>query len=274
MEKEALISNLKAKVGENDFALISERTLDSLIEPFLPSFADDEKVTDETYDLPVRMLKNYAGQYRHDIKDGISRGVAENKTAWETEQKTAQEKAIADAIAKAKKEWEKANDNNPPANKSEEGNDLDKKISDAISKALGGLTGDEGAIGKLSKQFSDYMAAQAAKEKAAIVANAKSNLTEFLEGLGADKAKVIELAISEIEIGDAPNMADLQKQAKAKYEALYKDLYGDGGKPFSGGFGGGGTSSSTSALQDFLKEQARKDAAEAANAEAMAKFLK
>lgn len=273
MERETLISNLKTRVGENDFNVISERTLDGLLESFLPMFADDEKVTDETYDLPVKVLKNYAGQYRHDIKEGIAKGVAESKATWETEQKTAQEKAIADAIAKAKEEWEKEN----PKNKGNGGGDdkdIDTKISEAISNALSGLTDESGAIGKLTKQLGDFINAQVARERAAVVTNTKAELTSFLEDLGADKAKVIELAINEIEIGDNPNLADLQKSAKSKYETLYKDLYGDGGKPFAGGFGGNGGGSSTSAFNEYIKAQEEKDKAQAAQAEALKNFLK
>lgn len=279
MEKETLISNLKTKVGENDFGVLSERTLDNILEPFLPAFADDDKVTDETYDLPIRVIRSYAGQYRHEVKEGIGKGVAEGRAAWETEQKAVQEKAIADAVAKAKDEWEKANPKSKAGSKDDKSanlEDLDKKVEDAIAKAIGGLTGDDGALGKLTKQFSDYMTAQAAKEKAAAIAKAKGELKDFLIELGADESKprVIELALAEVEIGENPVMGDLQKLAKAKYEALYKDLYGDGGKPFAGGVGNGGAGGSNSELLAFLKQQEEKDKAEAAHAEAMKDFLK
>lgn len=275
MEKETLISNLREKVGENDFAVLSERTVDNIIEPFMTMFADDDKITEETYRLPVSVIKSYVGQYRHDVKDGISKGVADGKTAWETEQKTAQEKAVADAVAKAKEEWEKDHKSKEGTEHGKEGDDLDKKIQDAVANALGSLTGEEGVIGKLSKQFGDYMAAQTAKEKAATIANAKSELKKFLIELGADenKPRVIELALAEVEIGDAPVMADLQKAAKAKYESLYKDLYGDGGKPFAGGNGNGG-GTSNDGLKEFLRQQTEKDKAEEAQAEAMKSFLK
>ncbi len=275
MEKETLISNLKQRVGENDFGVLSERTIDNLVEQFMPMFADDEKITDETYALPVNLLKSYAGQYRHDVKDGIGKGLAENKEAWETEQKKAQEKALADALEKAKAEWDATHkgDGNKEPDKQEP--DIDKKIQDAITNALGSLTGEEGPIGKLTKQVGDYMAAQIAKEKAANIAKAKSDLRDFLIELGADenKPRVIELALNEVEIGDSPVMSDLQKLAKSKYESLYKDLYGDGGKPFAGGMGNGGTGDSNSELQDFLKRQEEKDKAEASHAEAISKFL-
>lgn len=277
MEKETLISNLKAKVGENDFAVLSERTIDNLCEQFMPMFADDEKVTDETYALPVSLLKSYIGQYRHDVKDGIGKGLADGKTAWETEQKAAQEKAIAEAVAKAKEEWEKANLKQDPNEKKDgEGKEeLDKKIQDAVTAALSGLTGEEGAIGKLSKQFGDYMKAQTEKEKAATIAKAKSELKDFLIELGADenKPRVIELALAEVEIGENPVMSDLQKTAKAKYESLFKDLYGDGGKPFAGG-ASGGSGGSDSELKAYLKEVERKTAEEAEAAKALNAFLK
>ena len=63
MEKEALIEGLKSKVGENDFGVLSGQTVDALVATFLPSFADDDKVTDETWKIPVEVVKNYAGQF-------------------------------------------------------------------------------------------------------------------------------------------------------------------------------------------------------------------
>lgn len=276
MEKETLISNLKSKVGENDFCVLSERTVDNIVESFLPMFADDEKVTDETYALPISVIKSYVGQYRHDVKDGIGKGVAESKSAWETEQKAVQEKAISEAIAKAKGEWEEANQKQKEGKGGEKEDDVAKKIDDAIAKALGGLNGEDGAIGKLSKQFSDFLAAQTAKEKAATKAKAKTELHDFLIELGADESKprVIELALAEVEIGDTPDMVALQKEAKSKYESLFKDLYGDGGKPFAGNGGGNTGGNSNEALQDFLKRQVEKDKADAAHADAMKEFLK
>lgn len=278
MEKEALISNLKTKVGENDFSVLSERTVDNLVEQFLPMFAEDDKVTDETYALPVSLLKSYVGQYRHDVKDGINKGVLEGKTTWESEHKTAQEKAIAEAVAKAKEEWEKST-KEPPKKEPEEDSKktatIDEKISDAIKNTLGELTGENGAIGKLTKQFGDYMAAQQAKEKAAVVAKTRADLTDFLIELGADerRPRVIELALADLEIGDKPVMSDLQKQAKARYEALYKDLYGDGGKPFAGGAGSGEGGGGNEALASYLKEREKTEKAAAESAAALKQFL-
>ena len=278
MEKETLISNLKTKVGENDFNVLSERTVDNLVEQFMPMFADDEKVTDETYNLPVSLLKSYIGQYRHDVKDGIGKGVAEGKTAWEAEQKTAQEKAIADAITKAKEEWEKetGGKGGKGGKGDEDDKGLDEKIQNAITNALSGLTGNDGAIGKLTKQLGDYITAQAEKEKAAAIAKTKGELKDFLIELGADESKprVIELALADVEIGENAVLSDLQKIAKAKYESLFKDLYGDSTKPFAGGGAGSGGGDSDAALKAYLKEVERKTAEEAKAAEALKSFLK
>ena len=277
MEKEALISNLKAKVGENDFAVLSERTVDNLVDQFLPMFADDEKVTDETYSIPVNLLKSYIGQYRHDVKEGIGKGVAEGKTAWETEYKTAQAKAIADAVAKAKEEWEKSSqkDDKKKTDLPKTQEEIATLIAEQVKEQMKGLTGEGSEFGKLSKQFSDYLTAQTEKEKAATIAKTKDELKKFLIELGADEAKprVIELAINDIEIGEKSEMTDLQKVAKAKYESLYKDLYGDGGKPFAGG-GGGGNDGADAELKAYLKEIERKTKEEDEAAKALKSFLR
>ena len=49
MEKESLIASLKERIGETDFNAISRRSVETIIEPMLPLFADDEKVTEETF---------------------------------------------------------------------------------------------------------------------------------------------------------------------------------------------------------------------------------
>ena len=78
MEKNLLIQNLKSKAGVDN---LSDRTYDEVATLFLSQFADDEKVTEETYSIPLQMLKTMSGQLRHDVADGISRG----KSQWETD---------------------------------------------------------------------------------------------------------------------------------------------------------------------------------------------
>jgi hypothetical protein len=112
MEKNLLIQNLKSKAGIDN---LSDRTYDEVATVLLPQFADDEKITDESWNLPIQMLKSMSGQLRHEVADGITNG----KTQWETEQKAAQQKAIDDAMAAFKTQWEKdhPDPNKPDPNK-------------------------------------------------------------------------------------------------------------------------------------------------------------
>lgn len=144
MEKETLIQNLKDRVGENDFSVLSQRTIDSIIDPIMPMFADDEKVTDDTYTLPVNMLRSYIGQYRHDLADGMKNG----KTAWENEQKTNLAKAVEQAVSDAKKQWEQDNVTKATAEPQVK-EQTAISADDVVQKVLENLNGEKGALSEM-----------------------------------------------------------------------------------------------------------------------------
>lgn len=234
MEKEALISELKEKAQIDN---LSERTIDEVATMFLPQFADDEKITDESWSLPVQMMKTMSGQLRHDLSGGINAF----KTQFEADNKDAQAKAIADAIAAEKAKWEKENQKpKPEANKDgKHDDDIDKKIADAVTTAMTGLTGEEGIIGKLSKQFSDYLANQAEKEKIATEEQMRSEILKLImsyDGLDPDDI-IVENTMMKLHIEKGKDMEALKNEAKSTYEKVYKkfvEKYG-GGQPFAGG---------------------------------------
>lgn len=266
MDKETLIQNLKSRVGESDFGVLSERTIDSIVTPILPMFEDDSSLTDDSYTLPVNMIRSYIGQYRHDIAEGMKSG----KTAWEAEQKSSLEKAVNEAVLKEREKWQserpvETQTNTDTAVPTE---DLDKKIEDKFNALISGLTGDDGAIGRLSKTVTTFINGFEANRKAEMVSKTKAGLTDYLLDMGADRMKVIELAVQGIEIDEKSDILDLQRKAKASYESLYKELYGDGGKPFAGG--AGGSTDSADDFAAFIKERTDK----AANAQRDAETLK
>lgn len=269
MEKEKLISELKQRIGETDFAVLSEKTLDNIIPSLLPMFEDDEKVTEETYKFPVSILKSHIGQYRHDVAEAIKSG----KSAWETEQKSVQEKAIADAVAKAKEEWGKKNEPQPKQTGAEE-KDISKLVESAIAEQLKSLTGEDGALGKLSKQFSDYVKNAEDEKKAAAISKKKDSLkTYLLEERFAEREPVVNLAIKEIQIDENSDIDKLKVEVEKKYESLFKELYGDGGRPFAGGNGGSGGDSAED-FKKFLKEREAIAAQSAKDEEALKALLK
>lgn len=270
MEKEALISALKEKAGVDN---LSERTYDEVATMFLPQFADDEKITEETWKFPLQMVKSMSGQLRHDLSGGISAF----KTQFETDNKAAQEKAIADAIAAAKAEWEKANGGGNSNQQNQQNNqpDIDQKIADAMAKAISGLTGEEGAIGKLSKQLSDYLTQQAEKEKAATEEQMRSELRELVmsfDGLDEDDV-VVENTMLKLNISKDREMSAMKAEAKSIYEKVYKkfvEKHG-GGQPFTGG--GSSSQNSNTEFQNYIKAKQAEAAQEAKDAEALKKDM-
>ena len=254
MEKEALISALKEKTGVDN---LSERTIDEVATLFLPSFADDEKITDESWKIPVQMVKTMSGQLRHDLSGGIN----DFKTKFENENKTIQEKAIADAIAKAKAEWEKEHPSQKTAEENhDEDGDVDKKIADAIAKAMGNLTGEEGVLGKLNKQFGDFLKSQEEKERTATESQMRKNILEYVmsfDELDADDP-IVENTMLKIVIEKGKDINALKAEAKSTYEKCYKkfvEKHG-GGQPFTGGGGEqGGMSPAVKSHIDRVKKE-------------------
>ena len=269
MEKNLLIQNLKSKAGIDN---LSDRTFDEIATAYLPMFADDEKITDETWNLPVTVLKSMSGQLRHEVAEGITKG----KTQWETEQKSSQQKAIDDAVSAAKEEWEKSIQNsqqNQNQQQQEQEKSLDDKIAAAIAKAMEGVTGEEGSIGKLAKQFTDYIAKAEQEKKDALVNKIRDDLKSYLLDVRlADREPVVNLAIKEMEIKDDSDFDKLKIEVEKKYEKLYKDFYGDSGSgPYAGGAGGG--SNSNKEFEEYIKQHKAEADAAAKEAEALEKEL-
>ena len=261
MEKEALIQSLKEKSQIDN---LSERTIDEVATMFLPQFADDEKITDESWGLPVQMLKTMSGQLRHDLSGGINAF----KTQFETENKDAQAKAIADAIAAAKAEWEK--NNKPGGAEPPKTEDLEAKIAEAVAKATGEQTK---AFEELSKKFGEYMAQVAEEKKTQTIANTREQLKNYLISLGVEEDDyALEIALEKLEIGEKPDFDALKTKVKSDYEAIYKRMHkGEGGLPFNGGGGNGGGSNQE--FENYIKEKQALAAQEAKDAEALKKDM-
>ena len=273
MEKELFITTLKGKAGVDN---VSERSYEEVAGLILPQFAEDDKITDESWNIPVQMIKTMSGQLRHDLSTGIN----DYKTKAEADAKTAQEAAIAKAIADAKAEWEKAHndnggspDNGGNGGQQNQNQDVDKKIADALAKAISGLTGEEGALGKLSKQFSDFMTQVAAEKKAQTVASIKDQIKEHLIGRGVEEDDyALEIAMEKLEIGDNPDVAALKTKAEKDYEAIYKRMHkNDGAQPFNGG--GGNHNDSNKEFQDFINARKAQAEQEAKEAEELKKLM-
>ena len=270
MEKETLIQNLKTKVGEDDFSVLSQRSIDSIIDPMLPLFADDDKVTDETYTLPVNMLKSYIGQYRHDIAEGMKSG----KTAWEE----AKAKAIDDAVKAARTQWEadqasKVVEQNPVQEQMEEPKPVIPSADEITAKVISTLTGNDGALGKMNATLTDFINTYNQRQRQETVEALRSTLRDYLiDELGADREPVVNLAIAETKIPDNVDIEQLKTDVKNRYETRYKEFYGDmstGGK--NGAFGG--AEDSVDAFNAFIQQRNKADEDARRDADAINKML-
>ena len=270
MEKETLIQNLKAKVGEDDFSVLSQRSIDSIIDPLLPMFSDDDKVTDETYTLPVNMLKSYIGQYRHDIAEGMKSG----KTAWEE----AKAKAIDEAVKTARSQWEadqakKVDEPKPDKEPADDPKPVRPSADEITAKVISTLTGNDGALGKMNATLKDFINTYNQRQRQETVEALRQTLRDYLiDELGADKEPVVNLAISETKIPDNVNIEQLKSDVKNRYESRYKEFYGDmsaGGK--NGAFGG--AKDSVDAFNAFIKERKQAEEVAQRDADAINKML-
>lgn len=255
MEKEALIEGLKSKVGENDFGVLSGQTVDALVATFLPSFADDDKVTDETWKIPVEVVKNYAGQYRHDL----ATKTAEEKARLAKENENLAKSLAEKQIEEFKAEWAKTH-NAKPANENNDGNneksDVEKAL-EAYNIKLFGEDGKGGLIGGKLSETSDFIASSKKAIEAEKISNIKKQLKGYLvEERKASRDAVVNLSIRDLEITSDSDIDELKIKVEKIYEERYKDFYGDSGKPFGGDSAGGtGNGGGSDEVTEYLKKR-------------------
>ena len=267
MEKDILIQGLRTRIGEDDAKIISDKTFDGVATEVLSLFADDTKVTDETWKLPVALLKQFAGQKRFDEKTFTEKF----KTDYANEYKTQHEKdvktRISAAVAKAIEDYKKEHPEDGGGKKKEAGGgeeDLDTKVKNAVAEAIKGLTGEGSEFGKLNKTMTTFLESQQNREKAEAKNRVKAELKQHLINLKANNEACIEDALDDIEYGDSPKFEDLKQSAINAYEKRYKRYYADGGKPFGGKSTEDGGGDTTGFVKDRI-DQLKKEAAESEN---------
>lgn len=268
MEKELFLTTLKGKAGVDN---VSERSFEEVATLFLPQFADDEKITDELWNIPVSMVKTMSGQLRHDLSTGIN----DFKAKTEAEQKAQLEKEKKAAIDAFKAQWEKEHptQQQPKDEPEKKEPTIDEKLAEFKKTILAEMTGDESALGKLSKQFSDFLTQQAAEKKAITEANVRDQVKDYLIGRGVDEDDfALEYTLEKLEIGEKPDIAALKAKAEKDYESYYKKIHkNDGAQPFNGG--AGGNQNSNTEFQNFIKERQAAAAQEAKDAEELKKHM-
>lgn len=261
MEKTALIQEFKTRVGEDDAMVISDKTFEGIADEMLPSFADDTKITDETWKLPIAILKKYAGQKRHDDMEFTKK----YKTDYEAEHEKDVNARIEAAKLAAVEEYKKAH---PEKQEKKDGDntndDIDTKVSNAVEEKIKTLLGADSEFGKLSKGMTEFLESQKNREKTETRNRVKAELKKHLIDQKANSEVCVDDALEDIEYGDNPTFDALKETARAAYEKRYKRYFADGGKPFGGdtsGGGGGGEDDPYKKHVERLKDQA-KDAQE------------
>lgn len=271
MEKDILISNLRTKVGEDNCKSISDKTFEGIAEVYLPLFADDSKITDDTWKFPVAALNEFAGQKRHDEKVFTEKFKTDYAKEYATQHEKDVEERIRQATEKALEEYKKAHpEKEGVGSKGGEGDeDLDKKVNDAVANAIKSLTGADSEFGKSLATISSFVENQTKREKTETKNRVKADLKKHLIDLKANNEACIDDALDDIDYGDEPTFDGLKQTAITAYEKRYKRYYSDGGKPFggssSGGAGGEGTFVQERIKQ--LQEEAKQNANYAAEQE-------
>lgn len=274
MEKELFQSTLldKAKAANNNAPIdnLSERTISEVVDLFLPSFADDEKITDESWNLPVQMVKTISGQLRHDTSLGIN----EFKTKYVEEQKPLNQKAIDDAVAEFKAQWEKDHPSQQQQQQQQQQQpDVAKLVAEQVAEQMKAITGENSEFGKLSKQFGDFLKLQSEQAKANAIANVRNQVKEYLIGRGVeDDDYALEITLEKLAIGENPDVEALKTKAEKDYEAIFKRMHKDDGAmpPFANGGGRGKISPIIQSHIDRAAQEA-KDAEEYAHSIQFAK---
>lgn len=267
MEKDILIQGLRTRIGEDDAKIISDKTFDGVATEVLSLFADDTKVTDETWKLPVALLKQFAGQKRFDEKTFTEKFKTDYAKEYNTQHEKDVKTRISTAVAKALEDYKKEHPENGGGKGTEDGggkdDDLDTKVKNAVAEAIKGLTGEESEFGKLNKTMTTFLQSQQDREKADAKNRVKAELKKHLINLKANNEACIDDALDDIEYGDSPKFEDLKQSAISAYEKRYKRYYADGGKPFGGNStedGGGDTSTYVKNRIEKLKQEAAESA--------------
>ena len=274
MEKTNLITEFRTRVGEDNLEFISDQTFEAMADVYLPRFADDSKVTDDTWKEPVAALTNFAGQAK----------ASRMKFAqdYETKNKEKQQKAIDDAVAAAKAQWEKDHSNQGGAGgtggnggdggsggKGGENSDVANIVTKALedyNKKLFGEDGKSGLLGTQLNATANFIETQTKAQEQAKLASIGKELKDFLTGEKANKDFCINLAVKNIVAGiEKVAEADidaLKKSVKKEYETIYQEAYCVGGKPVGGDGNGGGEGGDNSFVKsriDRLKKESEEN---------------
>lgn len=214
MEKEGLLSELKAKIGDpnvaSKFSNLSERSVSEYVDKIHPTLGADFEPTDEFYATHLGILETFAGNIR----------------------------AVASSAVENYKKQNKPNPDKQDKVKEVETKTVDK--SDDVMQKL---------LDRLDKIETD----KANEAKQAIQkANIKSAKVK-LEADGADDSAILDIAVKLTSLNGDESIEDIATKVKEEYNKQYTALRGDGYSP-SGGSGGVKDSNFSSYIEKKKKE--------------------
>lgn len=257
MEKETLISELTNRLGETP---LSERTIQEYAGAILSTVPEGD-IPDTFWEMHKSILTSMGGQLRADNKNGVENFKAEwLKTHPEptpvpptppTPPAPTPTVPPVPPTGSGIEEFRKLLEEQNAAHQKQM-DDLKKLYDDGQSKFL-----------ELQKQYESEKAA-------AKVAATKKAITEALQKNGEVNNRVLELALTEVELKDGETIEKLTEATKAIYEKEFKAFFGDGVQPFKGQGVGDPQNTET---QKYLEELKKRNEAEAAKREAQKKML-
>lgn len=278
MDQATLVQGLRERTGENSF---SDKTFEAAAQSVLPLFADDSKVTDETWNIPVGILKGLNGQYNADVANSIN----QQKEKLLADNKAAQEKWQSDFKA----QWEKDHPaqtpppapqtppaQTPPANGGSAEGDAVTKALDAYNEKLFGKDGKSGLIGGQLAATSDFIKQSKVQAEEAKANAIRKELKDYLVSKGASTKKeaLLNYTVKSVNIGEGFDIDKAKLDIEKDYSKKYKEFYGDGGQPFGGESAGGAQGGSDAELKKYLEGKQKEAQAEAQAAENLRKKFK
>lgn len=203
MEKEGLLSELKAKIGDpkvaSKFSNLSERTISEYVDKIHPTLGAEFEPTDEFYTAHLGILETFAGNIR----------------------------AVASS---AVEDYKKQNKNNPNPDKT-----IETKTDDDAMKAL------LEQITKQNERLDKMDEAKANEAKQAIhKANISSAKTKLIAN-GATDSAVLEVALKLVPLNGDESVEDIVSKSMDEYNTQYTALRGDGYSPSNIKGGGNGS---------------------------------
>jgi hypothetical protein len=255
MEKETLISELKTRLGETP---LSDRTITEYAGAILSTVPDGD-VPDTFWDMHKTILSSMGGQLRADNKAGIDKFKAD----WDKDHKDPPTPPTPPTPpAPPTPPTPPKGDNLDEIRKLlEEQNKSHAKQMEELRKLY-----DEGQT-----KFNDLQKRYDEEKLAAQQAATKKAITEALQKNGEVNNRVLELALSQVDLKGGETIEKLTESTKAIYEKEFKAFYGEGATPFKGQ---GANDPNDSETKKYLDELKKRNEAEATKRAEQRKTLK